>query len=119
VHPLDGVRAKWERLKEQFDQLLTETDTWFNKQPEPHFSVGEFDTEAWEWIERFQIREPPPPRLGVLLGDVLHNLRSALDHLMWQVTVLDGGTPNRSTQFPIIRKSKAAFDDAASSISPA
>jgi hypothetical protein len=26
----------------------------------------------------------PPPTLGVLIGDVVHNLRSALDHLAWR-----------------------------------
>lgn len=110
MHPLDGVQAKWDRAKEQFDQLLAETDAFFNGEPKPHFSVGEFDTDAWEWVERFQIREEPPPRFGVILGDVLHNLRSALDHLIWQVTLLDGGKPDSRTQFPIVRESKAEFD---------
>ena len=102
--------AKYDRAKEQFDEFLAESDAWFNKDPEPHFSRGYFDTKTWEWVERFQIREEPPARLGVLIGDTVHNLRSALDHLMWQVTLLDGGTPNDSTQFPIASKSKAQFD---------
>jgi len=83
---------------------------FFGAEPRPHFSLGEFDIEAWEWVERFQIREQPPLRFGVILGDCVHNLRSALDHLMWQVTLLDGGTPNNTTQFPIASKSERQFD---------
>jgi len=47
-----------------------------------------------------------PERLGVLLGDWAHNLRSALDHLMWQLVILYGGTPNRRTQFPIFQRKR-------------
>ena len=105
-HRLAGAVEKFNRAKEQFDQLIEEMDAFFNADPQPHFSIGEFDAEAWEWVERFQIREEPPLRLGVILGDCVHNLRSCLDHIAWQVTLLDGGTPNDETQFPIASKSK-------------
>ena len=36
----------------------------------------------------------------------MHALRSALDHLVWQLVILEGGTPDWRTQFPI-------YDDAA------
>ena len=40
--------------------------------------------------------------LAVLLGDAIHNLRSALDHLLWQLVVLDSGKDGTTeTQFPI------------------
>lgn len=32
----------------------------------------------------------------------MHNLRSALDHLAWQLVESAGGTPSRSTSFPIL-----------------
>jgi hypothetical protein len=47
------------------------------------------------------VNEPPPVDLGVILGDFVHNLRSALDHLMWQVVIMRGATPGRWTQYPI------------------
>ena len=45
----------------------------------------------------------PPLRLhlGVIVGDFLHNLRCGLDHLVWQLVLLNGGEPRRSHQFPI------------------
>lgn len=43
-------------------------------------------------------RHAPPDLLFMLIGDVLYNLRSALDHLAWS---LAGTRANSSTEFPI------------------
>src|SRR5947208_16718341 len=40
----------------------------------------------------------PPDRLLMLIGDVLYNLRSALDHLAWS---LAGTHADARTEFPI------------------
>lgn len=111
-HRLAGVVAKFNRAKQQFDVLRHEIGSFSDQEPEPHFSRGYFDANTWEWIERFQIREPPPLRWGVMLGDCVHNLRSALDHLVCQLTLLDGGTMEdcAKTQFPIASKSREQFD---------
>jgi hypothetical protein len=41
------------------------------------------------------------PDLSLVVGDALFNMRSAFDHLAWQLVLLDGGVPTRHTQFPI------------------
>ena len=111
-HRLAGVIEKFNRSKKQFDELRAEMDEFFNQEPKPHFSRGYIDADTWEWIERFQVREEPPLRFGVMLGDCIYNLRSALDHLICQVTMLDGGTMDdcATTQFPIASKSEAQFE---------
>jgi hypothetical protein len=109
-HRLAGVVEKFNRAKAQFDELRAEIDAWFTADPPPYSSLGDFDTDAWEWVERFQVQREPPLRLGVILGDCLHNLRSALDHLAWRVTLLDGSTPDGDTQFPIASKSEQQFE---------
>ncbi|QCB94745.1 hypothetical protein [Cellulomonas shaoxiangyii] len=43
---------------------------------------------------------------AVLVGDIVHNARSALDHAAWQLVGLNGGTPGTHTQFPTARASK-------------
>lgn len=118
-HRLAGVIEKFNRGKEQFDEFRAELDAFLDAEPEPYFSVGDFDHDTWEWIERFQIRRELPIRLGVILGDSVHNLRSALDHLICQVTLLDL-PPGESaegvcdqTQFPIASKSEGQFEDMA------
>jgi len=58
-----------------------------------------------EEVERFLSTdsEQPPPHLGVIVGDFLHNLSCVLDHLVWQLVLLNGKTPTRANQFPITR----------------
>ncbi len=43
----------------------------------------------------------PPPHLGVIVGDFLHDLRCVLDHLVWQLVLLNGRKPNDRNHFPI------------------
>lgn len=35
------------------------------------------------------------------MATVSHNLRSALDHMVWDLVLLNGGTPDSNTEFPI------------------
>jgi hypothetical protein len=42
-----------------------------------------------------------PPRIGLILGDAIQNLRAALDHAIWQVVLACGGKPDNGNQFPI------------------
>src|SRR5271154_1712016 len=41
------------------------------------------------------------PRLNTLIGEYLHDLRSGLDHLAWQLVLKNKGTPTENTCFPI------------------
>jgi hypothetical protein len=44
--------------------------------------------------------------IGVVIGDVVHNLRSALDHLAWQLAILAGNDPPPGgTEFAVFRDS--------------
>lgn len=54
-------------------------------------------------VEAFRDRNDPEPplHLGVIVGDFLHNERCVLDHLVWQLVLLNGRKPNDRSQFPI------------------
>ncbi|WP_139205445.1 hypothetical protein [Plantibacter sp. MMLR14_011] len=60
----------------------------------------EADVEDGAPVWRARMRDLPA-HWPVILGDAVHNARSALDHLAWQLVVKDGGNPSRRTQFPI------------------
>jgi hypothetical protein len=47
----------------------------------------------------------------VLTGDFIHNLRSALDHLVWQLALLRVAEPSTELQFPIHREAAEQFGD--------
>jgi hypothetical protein len=44
---------------------------------------------------------PIPVEIALIIGDVVHNLRSSLDHLAWQLVLSNGETPTKKTYFPI------------------
>jgi hypothetical protein len=44
---------------------------------------------------------PPPPRLSLICGDAIQNIRASLDHLVWQLVLLEGNRPGTWTKFPI------------------
>jgi hypothetical protein len=119
-HRLAGAIAKFSHASEEFDVLATEIESFFNEDPAPHISRGEFDVDSLEWIERVQ-RQELPLRWGVILGSCVHNLRSALDHLICQVTLLNGGTMDdcAEAQFPIASGSEQQFESMADRRLPA
>ena len=54
-----------------------------------------------------EIREWPSPPWGVIAGEIVHNLRSALDGLVWQLVLLHGDEePGEHNQFPIYTTDK-------------
>lgn len=70
---------------------------------EPYRIVRELDDEDNPTLVTIRLNQwtAPTARWSVMIGDVLHNLRSALDHLAWQLVKINDGAPGRGTQFPI------------------
>jgi hypothetical protein len=60
----------------------------------------------------FEVRLPEPPAaIGPIVGDCLHNLRSCLDYLVWQVVRSNPPhTPSRKNMFPVCQL-QSAFDE--------
>ncbi len=48
-----------------------------------------------------QVTREPPPELSILAGEVVHQLRSAVDHIAYGLVVAAGNEPTRNTSFPI------------------
>lgn len=56
---------------------------------------------------RAVVRRHPPVDLGIIVGDIAHNLRSSLDHLVWQLVLQNRRLPSGRNQFPILTTSRA------------
>jgi hypothetical protein len=54
----------------------------------------------------FDIQHGVSPDAPLMLGDALHNLRSALDNLWYEVVLSCEGTPTKWTRFPIFNRSE-------------
>ncbi|HVA08440.1 MAG TPA: hypothetical protein VNG12_17025, partial [Acidimicrobiales bacterium] len=53
------------------------------------------------YIFRIGTVEPLPVRWGIVVGDIVHNTRSALDHLVTQLVIANGHRPGRHHAFPV------------------
>jgi hypothetical protein len=98
-HPLDGCRTKLARADEHLLALVSEVEAY--ESGDQIIFEGEYRPRRKQYAYVVRIVNEPPLRLGTILGDYAHNLRSALDNLMWQLVLLRKGTPTRRTQFPI------------------
>jgi hypothetical protein len=101
---LSGVKAKIARAQMNLDQFNLEQGAWFDTKPytvtpEIHKNVA----PGWHNILFVVTRvETIPDPIRTIVGDCLYDLRSALDHLAWQLVVANNGTPTDSTAFPIL-----------------
>lgn len=110
MHPLDGILAKIQRADEHIKNLNAEINTLIGS--DIYRFVSEPDSDPRECILRVEGPEPPM-RLAVIAGEVVHQLRSSLDHLVCQLVIENKKPVNRTHQFPICdtpEKFKAARD---------
>lgn len=106
--PLYGVWMKLDRARfhlELLDQAISQFATRIESGDAYQVSI-EYEPEARQHIFRLRVLEEPPSiPWGIIAGDAIHNLRSALDHFVEQMTIRHSGGPMTQTAFPI-------FDDA-------
>ncbi len=75
---------------------------------QPFTVYKEEEQATGDLVYRVKVKEFPPIELSLPLGDAIHNARSALDYLAWQLVIAGGGTPQKGTTFPI-SESQAKF----------
>jgi hypothetical protein len=88
-----------ERLKAEVETYLTDSQASF---------VHEYDVERHQLASVLRAEFPPPLSIGATVGDVLHNLRSALDNITWHLVKMHNPMPSqpRQVQFPITYSSR-------------
>ena len=97
---LDGVRVKLGRAKQHIEELQSVLAPTSNPSS---FSLSRAPADGNPSRIEYRVVELPvvDPMAGAIVGDIVHNLRSALDHVAWQLVLLDGGQPNDRTAFPL------------------
>lgn len=110
MHPLDGVRAKIARAHDHAEGLKREFDAFMQHDPNTTlgWTVG-MDHDAGECVIRWVQHTSPPLSWAVTVGEIFYSLRSALDHLAWQLVIVSGGTPGTHTEFPVF-ESETDYD---------
>lgn len=101
VPSLSGVEAKLGRARTHLSTLEESIAAVIGPNLQ-RFVLDDHDTNGWHALRVYGVPSIDPD-WSLLVGDCVHNLRAALDHLAWQLILLDGKTPTKDTQF-IIRE---------------
>jgi hypothetical protein len=102
-HPLDYSFERVRRAEEHLIEMRGHVEGVFQMQEDASFV--DYDPNP-----PHQIRAHLPAetfagmRLGIIVGEVVYNLRAALDYLVFQLAERDSGAPQDDTQFPIVCK---------------
>lgn len=96
---LVSLRIKTERAKQHIRYLECEVRCFLATKP---YVVGtKRDPQTRKPIYYLTEVRDTPLHLSATVGDVLHNLRSALDHLAYQLVEVGRDRPDENTSFPI------------------
>ena len=112
VHPLDGARERLKRADENIQNLNRVITDFLSGAPTVNMGVyrdepiiTDENRHAFEELKAVIREISVPPRFSVLTGEIIHHLRSAFDHVAWQLSSpnMQANSP-RQIQFPV-------FDD--------
>jgi len=97
---MDGPRAKLDAAEDHFKTLDEHIGAFLRS--EPYDVTIEFDDrEGYRFVVVAHVHETPPLKISTLIGDVVHNLASALDHTAYELARMRSGRPVEMTSFPI------------------
>jgi hypothetical protein len=118
MHPLDGTFLKLHRADEHL-QVVNELMQGFLKRKPYRISDNVVrNGNRRERVLRLEKLDDIPVKLPMLIGDACNNLRSALDHLVWQLWILQYPTFDESVYFPICDCESAFRSDSPGNIGP-
>lgn len=93
--------GKVNRANAHLNALDREFGTFVNAESKPWGFISCVDPESGEYTLRVRLWKPLPMELSLIVGDFAQNLRAALDHLVWQLVLVNGRRPRRENFFPI------------------
>ena len=107
---LKGAWSKWRRGNLHAESFNEQARAFLEEKP---YAVSvEAEPERGKYVYRISVRQDfPSETLEPILGDAVHNYRSALDHVAWQLAVANdpshrSSLNDRFTSFPIFTDGK-------------
>ena len=96
-----SIQLKINRANEHRNTLIDKLTEYLDS-PFYRLSIKRNPCDDTSVVCIFDVIHEPPLECGVILGDFLHNIRSALDYFACCLVEKNGGIVNDRTQFPII-----------------
>lgn len=101
VSRIDLIYAKLERADKHIRDLDDSIRLFLSNPIPPYAFRFDVDLNASERTYYVVSAEDVPPDVCAIAGDAIHNLRCALDYLVWQLVEAAGNIPTIHTSFPI------------------
>ena len=99
LKPLSGAFAKIERAHRHIEELKREAQTFHDSRPYELYATDE--PETGDRYVRVRVKAQVPILFGTIIGEIIHNLRAALDQAAWELVISNGGNPTNQIYFPI------------------
>src|SRR5450755_3842220 len=80
-HPFAGIAQKLKRADQNIVTLRSEIDTFLKGGKYP--TIPHPNDKTWQEATDYHRTKRIPVRFGVLTGEIVHHLRSSLDHIVW------------------------------------
>lgn len=94
----DGARLKIERANHHIGDVERQWTTF--RTIRTHQVVKESSADLTVHTFSMQFVNEFPRNIALCIGDAIHNLRTALDHMTWETIGREGGTQDRHLKFP-------------------
>ena len=102
---LGAIYAKIERADRELRTLRTDMERFCERQRIEQKRIRQKNPDGKsEDIVQAYLDDPEktPIEWSIRIGEVVYNLRSSLDHLVWQLVLDNGKEPSRKNKFPVI-----------------
>jgi len=98
-HPFAGIWQKLKRADENIVDLKSEIDVFIESGDYP--IVPYVDDKMFQEAIAYNRDRKIPLRFSVLIGEIIHHLRSCLDHIAWHFSDISSRAKAGSIEFPI------------------
>jgi hypothetical protein len=95
VPTLESARLRIKRAGKRLEQLEVQVAAYVEANDAAAVKVEGYTVSVVNWPA------DPPPDIAITAGEVVYNLRAALDYLVFELAILGSGEVNLRTQFPI------------------
>jgi len=103
--PMLGPKLKVDRAKRHLADFEAALQAFFAEKP--YELVSNPDMQTGEVVYRIKVHKCLPDELSIIVGDVVHNLRSALDQMVCALVRANGQQVTGGNAFPILGSAKS------------
>jgi hypothetical protein len=108
AHPLDGAFKRVNRADVHIRELRELIERFRQQNEDKIAAQKRFDAkqlalkpgQKLTGVERNPLPDLPED-VPIIVGEVIYNLRAALDYLIYELAIKDSGSPKSGTQFPV------------------